>query len=900
MNVDASSYNSDGIFHLGEMTLTPSDTSLTPLHLPMAIKVPPPTIAASPTPLSIVVPAASTTNNAILTVSNIGGPTLNVTNTNQTTGSARYVAIDQSSQGNNGYYNTFFTDLAQGSYASDDFDVLVSGANLTKISVPGFTPSGGPVLSALAGQGIHFRIYGNNSSLPNGDPQAITSATPAVYSFNTTVGAAGLSVAGDTISLDLAAASAPATNLAAGTYWLVVYADEDSTVQQGWAQFVTTQANGNNGAEFGPLFSETVWSAITDAVGFAMHIEANVPCGAAWLSAAPSTLTIGAGQSAPLTVTADSSLFPLPSGASAYLCLASNDPVNPVFPVLVNATKTAVSTAPSVSKSFTPANVLPGANSTATVTLTNTNASTATLTANLVDTLPAGLVATMGTAATTCASGTAGVQTGGGSVTLTSGAQIPASGSCAVTFTVTAATPGSYANTIAVGALQTDKGNNTAAGSATLTVLAAPTLTKDFAPTAVTQGTNSTATLTLSNTNAVAATLTADLVDTLPANLIANTGSAATSCSGGAGASVAAGGGSVTLGLGAQIPASGSCTVTFTASSSVAGPYTNTIPAGGLQTDAGSNASAASANLTVNFIVYTVTPSVSGGNGTIAPSTPQPVNNGSTTAFTLTPALGYVIGPTGGTCGGSLVGNVFTTNPVVADCTVIATFATCTTGSPVEVSATSGTAGPNGYPTLKAGFDAINAGTHQGTISVGVCNDTTEAVPAVLNVSGGTSSYTAISIKAAGGAARTVSGAIAAGSPLVDLVGANNVTIDGVNAAGNALTLSNTTASATAGTSTIRFINGASNNTVTRSTILGSSTGAAATGTGTVLFSTSTVAGGNSTNTISANDIGPAGANLPTKGVMGLGTAVNLNVANVIDNNNIFDFFSPTDQRVGY
>ncbi|HEY0229619.1 MAG TPA: hypothetical protein VGC55_00085 [Dokdonella sp.] len=74
-------------------------------------------------------------------------------------------------------------------------------------------------------------------------------------------------------------------------------------------------------------------------------------------------------------------------------------------------------------------------------------------------------------------------------------------------------------------------------------------------------------------------------------------------------------------------------------------------------------------------VTHTVTPGVSGGNGTIAPSTPQSVNDGATTTFTLTPAMGYHIANVGGTCGGSLAGSLYTTNAVTADCSVIASFA---------------------------------------------------------------------------------------------------------------------------------------------------------------------------------------------------------------------------------
>src|SRR5436190_8221538 len=219
---------------------------------------------------------------------------------------------------------------------------------------------------------------------------------------------------------------------------------------------------------------------------------------------------------------------------------------------------------------------------------------------------------------------------------------------------------------------------------------------------------------------------------------------------------------------------------------------------------------------------------------------------------------------------------------------------------PVVVTATGGNTGPTGYSTLQLVFAAINSGVHQGAINVTIVGDTIETAPAVLNASGGSANYTSISVQPSGGVARTISGAIATGSPLIDFNGATDVTIDGLGTGGNALTMSNTTASSTAGTSTIRFINGASNDTVTRCTVLGSSISAINTAGGNVLFSTSTVAGGNSNNTISGNNIGPANANLPTTCVMGFGSpSPNDNTNNLIDNNNIFDFFNATTSVSG-
>ena len=76
------------------------------------------------------------------------------------------------------------------------------------------------------------------------------------------------------------------------------------------------------------------------------------------------------------------------------------------------------------------------------------------------------------------------------------------------------------------------------------------------------------------------------------------------------------------------------------------------------------------ATFTIN--TYTVIP-FAGANGTISPSTNVTVNHGATTSFTVTPNAGYTASVTG-SCGGSLMGNTFTTNPITASCSVNASF----------------------------------------------------------------------------------------------------------------------------------------------------------------------------------------------------------------------------------
>ena len=215
---------------------------------------------------------------------------------------------------------------------------------------------------------------------------------------------------------------------------------------------------------------------------------------------------------------------------------------------------------------------------------------------------------------------------------------------------------------------------------------------------------------------------------------------------------------------------------------------------------------------------------------------------------------------------------------------------TFTTLPPVEVTATSGTVGPNNYASLKAAFDKINDGTHKGAITIKINASTTETVSAVLNASNSPSNYTSVNIYPTV-TGLSISGNLAA--PLIDLNGADNVTIDGrVNATGSAkdLIITNTSTSSTAGTSTIRFINDASTNIVKYCNIKGSETNSSA---GILFFSTTTGTTGNDGNTIDNNNItNSADVNRPLNAVYSLGTSAKENSSNTISNNNIYDFLN--------
>lgn len=109
----------------------------------------------------------------------------------------------------------------------------------------------------------------------------------------------------------------------------------------------------------------------------------------------------------------------------------------------------------------------------------------------------------------------------------------------------------------------------------------------------------------------------------------------------------------------------------------------------------------------------------------------------------------------------------------------------------VSVTATAGTATAT-YTTVKAAFDAVNLGTHQGAITLSITASTTETATAVLNASGGTASYTSVLVKPGTGTTPTITGSNTVA--IIKINGADNVTIDGSNNGTTTrdLTISNT------------------------------------------------------------------------------------------------------------
>ncbi|MBK7660968.1 MAG: DUF11 domain-containing protein [Betaproteobacteria bacterium] len=248
-------------------------------------------------------------------------------------------------------------------------------------------------------------------------------------------------------------------------------------------------------------------------------------------------------------------------------------------------------------KSFSPSPVGTGSPSTLTITLTNANATPLNGVA-FTDTYPAGLVnAASPGAATTCAAGTVTAGAGAGTVSLAGGV-VPAASSCTITVSVTSATPGSYTNTIAAGAITTTNGGaNTAPASATLGVFNAPSIAKSFAPATIAADGTSTITFLVSNPNPVPLTSGA-FTDALANMRVNATGAAGGTCAGAGSNAFTAGQANLSF-SGLTVPANGSCTVTVVVTSDTPGTNPNTT-SGMTSGEAPAGAPSNTANLVVN------------------------------------------------------------------------------------------------------------------------------------------------------------------------------------------------------------------------------------------------------------------------------------------------------------
>lgn len=360
-----------GVHTFGELVMTPSDGSIPVARVPMAVRPGVTDIAITPSTLSATVTEGATTTRGLV-ISNAGNPTLDWSLAN---GTQPVTLFSQLPGAGSGFISARFAASAptanRGAYVAEDFDLLAPGG-LTTIRADGFVLPGGSTLSTLNAPQLNIDVYADAGGVPAGAPDGVGALPLWTFTLaNTTPTPAGVSVAGNNIQIDLAAAGAPPMNLPAGKYWYIVYPNMRgagsgaNATNPLWAWRYVGTGTPLNG--LGPRVITTsgaapslLWGIPTASGvplnGFASVLGASVECGVSWASADINSASLGLAGASNLTVTFDSAGL-APGTYTGYLCVSTNgtDPDESVVQVpLTFIVNTAATTAPSGIGSATP------------------------------------------------------------------------------------------------------------------------------------------------------------------------------------------------------------------------------------------------------------------------------------------------------------------------------------------------------------------------------------------------------------------------------------------------------------------------------------------------------------------------------------------------------------------
>ena len=358
--VDARQLPAGGAFSSADVilsppTLLPAYQPLADLHLPISVAAPAPALVASANVVNIGL-GGKATGSATLGFWNVGGGQMVFAP--QRSGAASFSWINQADDfGYDGWTSVHYLNPGSGDvdyYSADDFTVSGSNVSLGTITVTGQTAAHN-LASFGASLPIHWRIYADNGGQPAGSPVSGASGAAAVWSYDATAGSPGVSVAGDGIALDLAAAGAT-TALNAGTYWLSVYVDlpcndkgDGNGCSEAWYWNNSWYNSGSTWSQYNT--GSSAWGAgyAGTGSGLSMSITTNVTCGGVpnWLTLTPNGGAGAVTAATPATVnfTAAAAGYAPSTSASTYVCFSSGY-VEPstqltipkaVVPVQVNA-----------------------------------------------------------------------------------------------------------------------------------------------------------------------------------------------------------------------------------------------------------------------------------------------------------------------------------------------------------------------------------------------------------------------------------------------------------------------------------------------------------------------------------------------------------------------------------
>ena len=412
-----------------------------------------------------------------------------------------------------------------------------------------------------------------------------------------------------------------------------------------------------------------------------------------------------------------------PPGGAATGDLASIGVVNPDL---------------SVTKTADIASVPAGVATPVVYTIVVTNSSAYAVSGTVTDTFPAAVSGVTWT----CAASAGSTCTAAGAGNINTTAVLAPAGTATYTVNATITANAPVVNTANVALPFTFLTDSVPANNmASNTIFIRPGVTKAFGAATFGAAGNTSLTINISNANGVAITTSSIFTDTLPTvpgAMTVNTAGSTGTCPN---VIATAGSGSVTMASGTSIPAGG-CTIVVSVTATALGVYTNTIPAGALVTNMGTNATAASANVTVTP-VPTITKSFS----------PPNMASGGISTLTIT-----LTNPTAVAMTGAAFTDVFPTSPGAM--TVAAPFTRTNSCSAlnqlrdpagnslgagdVGIRLLSGTIPANGTCTITVNVTAAAAGVYTNTIPVGALTTSggTNTVAATATLSVGSPSFT--------------------------------------------------------------------------------------------------------------------------------------------------------------
>lgn len=282
-----------------------------------------PEIDVTPDSVSLTVFTGDGPTPVDIRIDNPGTAPLNWTV--QTAPDTGAVLWEQVVNGTSGIVSDFFIGSDAGAYSANDFEVS-SATTLATIFTPGFDNT-----NTLAAQPeITWQVYTDDGGVPAGHPEDGTGGASALWTYTAEIGASGVDISNNEITLDLLAAG-ESLNLAPGTYWLSVFPSYNVTGAGGarWDWYQAAQVGAQTNLVSPDVFGVADWTTLGDlGVTFAdtaFRLDEVVECDFDWSAPDTGGGTVDAGGFVELSLVLDETGLPL-GVHTGNLCIASDVP----------------------------------------------------------------------------------------------------------------------------------------------------------------------------------------------------------------------------------------------------------------------------------------------------------------------------------------------------------------------------------------------------------------------------------------------------------------------------------------------------------------------------------------------------------------------------------------------